>query len=578
MSVSLGLGAGRMKFGRVLSLVPTVCTGSFRKLGARNVTALSTSVGNAVMNSDVMPRFGMTVAIGSTVFHCPSLPTNMSRVGVGTRVGGPKKTVSLAAIDVHPFDFQLTKGPFDIATRVGAPVDSPSFRTRTGKMLGLNVVGRMCPLRSVRLGNAVGTSVRLTKGVSCVRGRRCRHMRTSKAVNLASVGLGVGSVPSVSVRGSLFAFAPGCLRLDRAAIGVNGGSLATSDHFRGCLNCTLGKAALGKALGVHSGRLGLGSFVATATSAAARITAAPTSDVDNVVRIPHGVSFRVSTGLGRMLFSGVTFAGVGKGLIIGSKGISVGGLSVGAVNNGIIVGNCCSATSIGGPRVGTKFGLGNLDFTRACGRLSVMRRLTPVFRGLGNGFSNDVGVRAVLSTTVDPILRAVRNGKDLSAGSLDLDKMGIVSRVTRTIGGPSLGRVGMGSVALSFAVGSKQITARPFSVGLNSCMVGLSKDAKLSRAVSCSNGVGLPTSTNSLTGLAALSLGVNKSFASPGISVSAGDVTGRTMRTMTSGTVDRLKGGLKLSSTTAGGGRSLGRTMGRGTTRGTLSFLGGGLG
>lgn len=293
----------------------------------------------------------------------------------------------------------------------------------------------------------------------------------------------------LQMHGATMAMSNPGVALEGTSLGVKRSSVITANRMVKLCHTVAGGRALGTHLTVSSrvvsyGRL-VGSFSLSRSSMSITIASAISPARVGLFILPNGLSFRLRASLGGMIFRGIRFRSIYKGVSLGGHALCLEGLRVHTLSTSVGTIVMCHTSSIEKKCANFSFGVESVGVTGLMSFVPSVSAVMPVLESFRKEIRFSITTRTHLSSGVGVHVPALHSTVCVGKSDLILVSNRAFTRVSGVLvfGG---GGGGMFSdVSIGMIIGSNDILICPFRISVSHCGTTVKKRRKLSVGFGC---------------------------------------------------------------------------------------------
>ncbi|MBQ5727038.1 MAG: AsmA family protein [Alistipes sp.] len=561
MDMDLTLISNEIGFKEILSLIPAIYAKDFAGLRADGVATLNASA-KGRMEGDMLPAFDVDLNVKNAMFRYPSLPAGVDNINVAATVKNPGGTMDATVVNVNPFSFVLAGNPFSVVANITTPISDLAFDVAAKGKLDLGKIKDVYPIEDMNLNGLVNADLGVKGRMSYIDKSQYDLVQASGSVTLDDMAVQLKDIPDVLIKHSVLAFNPRYVELSKTTVNIGENDITLDSRFENYLGFVFKGTTLKGELNVQSNRMNLNDFLggeeATENETAEEDVAEQTESapLEEVVRVPDNIDFRMQTSFKEVLFNKMTFTDFNGLLTIKNSKINMQNLSLKTMGGSAVV-NGSYATPTGQyPSLNAGFSLSEIGFAQAYNDLDIIRKLAPIFSGLTGNFSGTIRVDTKLDANMDPVINTFNAYGALSTKDLSLQKMPFLDQIADIVKKPSLKNTKVKDLNIDFTVDKGRVHTKPFTLKVEDYVMVLSGSTGLDQTIDYRGTITIPDSAGKVAKLGTVDMTIGGTFKSPKVGIDMESLAKKAASNALQELGNKLLGGKKQESPAESGDAS----------------------
>lgn len=561
MDMDLTLISNEIGFKEILSLIPAIYAKDFAGLRADGVATLNASA-KGRMEGEMLPAFDVDLNVKNAMFRYPSLPAGVDNINVAATVKNPGGTMDATVVNVNPFSFVLAGNPFSVVANITTPISDLAFDVTAKGKLDLGKIKDVYPIEDMNLNGLVNADLGVKGRMSYIDKSQYDLVQASGSVTLDDMAVQLKDIPDVLIKHSVLAFNPRYVELSKTTVNIGENDITLNSRFENYLGFVFKGTTLKGELNVQSNRMNLNDFLGgeeTAENETAEEDVAEQTEpapLEDVVRVPDNIDFRMQTYFKEVLFNKMTFTDFNGLLTIKNSKINMQNLSLKTMGGSAVV-NGSYATPTGQyPSLNAGFSLSEIGFAQAYNDLDIIRKLAPIFSGLTGNFSGTIRVDTKLDANMDPVINTFNAYGALSTKDLSLRNMPFLDQIADIVKKPSLKNTKVKDLNIDFTVDKGRVHTKPFTLKVEDYVMVLSGSTGLDQTIDYRGTITIPDSAGKVAKLGTVDMTIGGTFKSPKVGIDMESLAKKAASNALQELGNKLLGGKKQESSAESGDAS----------------------
>lgn len=522
MDMDLTLDSNEIGFKEILSLIPAIYAKDFEGLRTDGVATLAASA-KGRMEGDKLPAFDVALNVKNAMFRYPSLPAGVDNINIAATVRNAGGTMDATIVNVNPFSFVLAGNPFSVTANVTTPISDLAFDVAAKGRLDLGKIKDVYPIEDMNLNGLVDANMGVKGRMSYIEKSQYDLVQASGSVKLNDMALQLQDLPDVMIKQSVLDFNPRYVELSKTTINIGENDITLDSRFENYLGFVFKGSTLKGTLNVSSNRMNLNDFLGGESAAESEGEGVAETEepapLEDVVRVPANIDFRMQTTFKEVLFNKMTFTDFNGLLTIKDSKIHMQNLSLKTMGGSAVV-NGSYATPAGQyPTFNASFSLNEIGFAQAYKDLDIIRKMAPIFSGLTGHFSGTVRVDTALDAEMSPVINTLSAYGALSTKNLSLQNMPFLDQIADIVKKPSLKSSKVKDLNIDFTVDKGRVQTKPFTLKIEDYTMVLSGSTGLDQTIDYRGTITIPDSAGKVAKLGTVDMTIGGTFSSPKVGI-----------------------------------------------------------
>ena len=560
MDMDLTLISNEIGFKEILSLIPAIYAKDFAGLRADGVATLNASA-KGRMEGETLPAFDVALNVKNAMFRYPSLLAGVDNINVAATVKNPGGTMDATVVNINPFSFVLAGNPFSVVANITTPISDLAFDVAAKGKLDLGKIKDVYPIEGMNLNGLVNADLGVKGRMSYIDKSQYDLVQASGSVTLDDMAVQLKDIPDVLIKHSVLAFNPRYVELSKTTVNVGENDITLDSRFENYLGFVFKGTTLKGTLNVSSNRMNLNDFLGGDSSAEEEpaeevAEQAEPAPLEDVVRVPDNIDFRMQTSFKEVLFNKMSFTDFNGLLVIKNSKIDMQNLSLKTMGGSVVV-NGSYATPTGQyPSLNAGFALNEIGFAQAYNDLDIIRKLAPIFSGLTGHFSGTIRVDTKLDANMDPVINTFNAYGALATKDLSLRNMPFLDQIADIVKKPSLKNTKVKDLNIDFTVDKGRVHTKPFTLKVEDYVMVLSGSTGLDQTIDYRGTITIPDSAGKVAKLGTVDMTIGGTFKSPKVGIDMESLAKKAASNALQELGNKLLGGKTQEQTAEGGDTS----------------------
>lgn len=517
MDMDLKLNSNEIGFKEILSLVPAIYAKDFEGLRTDGVATLTASV-KGKMVGEQLPAFDVDLNVKNAMFRYPSLPAGVDAINIAATVKNPGGTMDATVVKVAPFSFVLAGNPFSLTANVATPISDPTFDVKAKGKLDLGKIKDVYPIEGINLNGVIDADMGVVGRMSYIEKSQYERIQASGSVKLNDMTLKMNDIPEVMIKNSILSFTPRYVDLSQTTVMIGQNDITLDSRFENYLGFVFKGTTLKGQLNVESNHMNLNDFLG-GESDDEEVAAEETAPLEDVIRVPENIDFRMQANFKEVLFNKMTFNDFKGLLVIKESKIDMQNLSLKTMGGSVVVNGAYSTPAGAYPTLNAGFALQQIAFAQAYNDLDVIRQLAPIFSGLTGHFSGEVRVDTALDARMSPLMNTLSAYGALSTKDLSLQQMPFLDQIADIVKKPSLKTSKVKDLNISFTVDKGRVYTKPFDLKVEDYVMHLSGSTGLDQTIDYKGTITIPDSAGKVAKFGTVDMTIGGTFSKPKVGI-----------------------------------------------------------
>ena len=548
MDMDLKLNSNEIGFKEILSLVPAIYAKDFEGLRTDGMATLTASV-KGKMVGEQLPAFDVDLNVKNAMFRYPSLPAGVDAINIAATIKNPGGTMDATVVKVAPFSFVLAGNPFSLTANVASPISDPTFDVKAKGKLDLGKIKDVYPIEGINLNGVVDADMGVVGRMSYIEKSQYERIQASGSVKLNDMTLKMDDIPEVMIKNSILSFTPRYVDLSQTTVMIGQNDITLDSCFENYLGFVFKGTTLKGQLNVESNHMNLNDFLG-GESDDEEVAAEETTPLEDVIRVPENIDFRMQANFKEVLFNKMTFNDFKGLLVIKESKIDMQNLSLKTMGGSVVVNGAYSTPAGAYPTLNAGFALQQIAFAQAYNDLDVIRQLAPIFSGLTGHFSGEVRVDTALDARMSPLMNTLSAYGALSTKDLSLQQMPFLDQIADIVKKPSLKTSKVKDLNISFTVDKGRVYTKPFDLKVEDYVMHLSGSTGLDQTIDYKGTITIPDSAGKVAKLGTVDMTIGGTFSKPKVGIDMESLAKKAAQSALQELGSKLLGGTDKAATT----------------------------
>lgn len=525
IAMDLTVGADKVRFKDVLSLIPAFYTRDFKNLTATGELSLGLWA-RGEMRGAVLPAFELKADVANGSFKYASLPRSVDAINLSARIANPGDVMDKTEIDLSRLALSMAGNDLTASLYATNLVSDLRFRAAADGRVDLGAIKEVYPLdEQMSLNGLLTANVKVAGRMSDVEHSRYEQMSASGTLVVEKMGLTMPNLPEVQVARAAATITPASMTLGELALTVGSSDLSANGQLTGYLGYLLRDDMLSGRLYVKSQLLDLNEILNILPETEQAGTA-PAEDETTTVPteafvVPRNLNLSLNTSIEKVLFQKMTISDIAGEARVADGAVSLDRLRLGLFDGtGTASGSYSTAVDPQRPALKLALGLQGASFSKSFDELDMVKKIVPVFAKTGGDYSLSLDMNATLDAAMQPDLQSINASGEIKSANIHVQNLEVFDALATALKNDALRKIEARDVAIRFAIKDGRVTTQPFDLKLGNVKLNMSGSTGLDQTIDYTARVALPEGTAGGV-LQNVNVGIGGTFTAPKISVDA---------------------------------------------------------
>ncbi|WP_295937139.1 AsmA-like C-terminal region-containing protein [uncultured Alistipes sp.] len=520
VAMDLTVGADKVQFKDVLSLIPAFYTRDFRNLTASGELSLGLWA-RGEMRGQSLPAFELKTDVTNGSFKYASLPKAVDGINIVARVANPGGVMDKTEIDLSKLTLRMAGNTLSASLYATNLVSDLKFRVAADGRVDLGAIKDVYPLeKGMSLGGLITANVKAAGRMSDIEKSRYEQMSASGTMVIEKMDLTMPNLPAVHVRRAAATITPASMTLGELGVTVGKSDLAANGQLTNYLGYLLRGDMLSGRLYVKSELLDLNEIlnILPDSEQAEEQPEEPAGDTQ-AFEVPRNLNLSLNTDIRKVLFQKMTITDITGEARVANGAVSLDKLRL-KLFDGTATASGSYSTAVNPQRPALKLALGisGASFSTTFDQLDMVKKLVPIFAKTGGDYSLSLDMAAALDSKMEVDLHSINATGEIKSANIHVQNLEAFDALAKALNNDDLRKIEAKDVAIRFAIKDGRITTQPFDLKMGNIKINMSGSTGLDQTIDYKAKVALPAgSTGGI--LQNVGVGIGGTFSAPKISV-----------------------------------------------------------
>jgi cell division septum initiation protein DivIVA len=467
-------------FKAFLSMVPGVYTNNFSQIKTGGTMSFDGFV-RGKYTDELMPAFGLNISVIDGNFSYPSLPGNVTEIGVVASISNPDGIPDHTVLDVSKFHLRMMQSPVDAVFSLRNPVSDPEVNATVKGKIDLANISRIYPLDATsKLTGSLDADFILNGKISNIESGNYDKFFASGFAEIHNLNYSTSAIPDpVSVGHARFDFSPANIALSDLRMRIGANDLKADGRIGNYMPYFLRKTAvLTGSLTTSSDRMDLNSLIPSSAQSAVKDTSAL-----SVVEIPGNIDVVLSSSFGRLIYDNYDMRNVAGSILIKDKALKINNLKMQMLGGGFTLNGTYNTFDPEKPKVDMDMKINEVDVKQAFQAFNTIKTFAPVCEKLNGRLTTNLKFNGDLKEDMMPDLASLSGAGLILSNLLSVENINTFNVIADVLKIEKLRRPSIEKINLSFDLVDGKATVKPMDFKLASYKSNFSGTIGLDQAI-----------------------------------------------------------------------------------------------
>ncbi len=495
IEMDLKMKAPQSEFKSVLSLVPTVFLEGFETVKTTGTFSLDGFV-KGIYNgeNEVYPSFDFNFLVNDGTFRYPDLPAGVTNINVEAHIKNPSNTLDATEVNIPKASCNIANSPFMAVLNLKTPISDPQFKGQIKTDLQLKNLGEVVPSSDFDYSGRIKGDVTFAGKMSDVDNENYEAVTLAGNMVASNITLKSDSLPfPIVVSNAEMNFTPQQVNLPSLQMQLGKSDFAANGKIDNILAYMLQDSTLKAVVNLNSTMLDLNQLFAAAPSGGEETTEnTEQSTPMEAIRLPENINFTLTSQISKILYDNLEINDL-QGVIALNKGVAQLRDVTMKLLSGEIAMDGSYNSVLSAPEAKFDFKIKNFNFKETYEKFVSFEKLAPIMKTATGNFSTGFSFTGNLNPDMSPDLSTV-----LANGALQTDGLSVapksLEKLASALKNPSLSKLDIGKVNLSFMVEDGRVKVEPFDFTAGNVKATVSGSNGLDQTLDYKMNIAVPVS------------------------------------------------------------------------------------
>jgi hypothetical protein len=463
IEMDLKFSAPQSEFKSVLSLVPAIFLEGFETIKTTGTFSLDGMV-KGIFNGEkeVYPSFDINFLVNDGTFRYPDLPAGVEGINVEAHISNPSNTLDATVINIPKANALVANSPFSARMLLKTPMSDPQFDVEVHTNMNLANLKKVVPANNFDYSGTLKGDVAMAGRMSDIDKENYEAVNISGAASAQNIVLKSDSLPfPIEVRSAQMDFTPQKVEIPNLNMKVGRSDFAANGSINNLLKYVLQDSTLEANFNLNSSLIDVNELFAAVPSGGSETATPDTSSPMEVVRLPENINFSLLSKVDKLLYDNLEITAL-QGEVLLQRGVArLRDLSMSLLGGQIAMDGTYNSVPAA-PEADMNFKLSNFGFKETYNAFVTFEKLAPIMNTASGTFSTGFTFKTSLNPDMSPDLSSLVADGALQTAGLEVAPKSL-SKLADILKNPSLAKLDIGKVDLSFEIKDGRVEVAPFN-------------------------------------------------------------------------------------------------------------------
>lgn len=494
IEMDLKFSAPQSEFKSVLSLVPAIFLEGFETIKTTGTFSLDGMV-KGVYNGEreVYPSFDINFMVNNGTFRYPDLPAGVEGIEVEAHISNPSNTLDATVVNIPKAKALVANSPFSARMLLKTPMSDPQFDVEVHTDMNLANLKKVVPASGFDYSGTLKGDVALAGRMSDIDKENYEAVNISGVASAQNIVLRSDSLPfSVEVSNAQMDFTPQKVNIPALNMKVGRSDFAANGSINNLLNYVLQDSTLQANFSLNSNLIDVNELFAAAPSGGGETATPDTASPMEVVRLPENINFSLISKVDRLLYDNLEISDLQGEVLLARGAARLRDVKMQLLGGQIVLDGTYNSVPAA-PEADMNFKLSNFGFKETYNSFVTFEKLAPIMASASGTFSTGFSFKTSLNPDMTPDLSSLIADGALQTSGLEVAPKSL-SKLADILKNPSLSKLDIGKVDLSFEVQDGRVAVAPFKFNAGNIPVEVSGSNGLDQTLDYTMDLKLPVS------------------------------------------------------------------------------------